>query len=167
MIRYNKTIELQTKNNTQTLVTDRYERWELSEVKGTSTPWTTWWEKQHPSELRIWQKDSFLKLFADAYSKLNWHNSIQLYTVYQRGKGYNQQHDVVFATIPNAHIALLATNNHMWIHPCKFNNQVFDISNSIEGSILDAATRNTLYEIEHSIVRISRRNQKQTTSISP
>ena len=67
MIRYNKTIELQTKNNTQTLVTDRMERWELSQVKGSNTPWTDWWQRQHPSELRIWQKDSFLKLFADAY----------------------------------------------------------------------------------------------------
>tara|TARA_R110000803_G_scaffold202735_2_gene268005 strand:+ start:785 stop:1267 length:483 start_codon:yes stop_codon:yes gene_type:complete len=156
MMRYNKTIELQTKNNTQTLVTDRFERWELSQVKGTNTPWTEWWKKQHPSELRIWQKDSFLKLFADAYSKMNWHNSIELYTVYQRGKGYNQDHDVVFATIPNADIALLATENHIWIQPCKFNNQTFDISNSIEGSILNPTTRNTLYTIEDSIVKLTK-----------
>jgi hypothetical protein len=146
MIRYNKIIELSSRNNQLQLKTDRGQTWETSLVKGTTTPWSDWWSKQHPSEFRRNQKDYFLELLARAFIEKHYTNTINLYVVYERGNGYNQQHDIALAHIPNANIWLLSTSDHTWIEESKLNNFKFDICTAM-GSIETKGTKDIVWDL--------------------
>jgi hypothetical protein len=151
MIRYNNTIELSIRNNVQ-LKTDRGQTWETSAIQGTNTPWTDWWSKQNPSDLRKNQKDYFLELVSRAFKNKHYSNEIVLYTVYQRGAGYNQPHDIALANIPKQTIWLLSTNEHTWIEESSFSNIKFSVDTALP-SINTQETQDNIWELYETFRR--------------
>lgn len=79
-----------------------------------------WWEYQHQSDLRLWQKDLIIKLLPSAFKDLDYNWQLTPYLVYAEGAGYSQPHDVAFATLTNNNeshnVYLLGTQEHTWIH---------------------------------------------------
>lgn len=124
MIRFNKGIEIKTDRfGNHSILTDKGQIFKTSLVSPEyGTPRTTWWNKQHQSEMRHWQKDLILGEIDRLYRRLNFTWQMQYYLVYEERKGMNQPHDVVFARIPTANIWILGTAQHTWIHHCDVDN---------------------------------------------
>ena len=124
MIRFKKGIEIKTdRNGNHSILTDLGQTFKTSLVSPEyGTPRTSWWIKQHQSEMRNWQKDLVLGELDRLYRRLNWSWEMNYYLVYEERKGMNQPHDVVFARIPNANIWILGTAKHTWIHLCDLEN---------------------------------------------
>ncbi len=124
MIRYNKRIDIKT--NTQgvtSICTDRGTTYRTSLVRTEyGTPRTTWWDKQHKSELREWQKDALLGEFDRCYRRISATHLLQYYLVYEENKGFNQPHDIVFARIPTAQLWILGTQQEIWLHKSDLEN---------------------------------------------
>jgi hypothetical protein len=153
MIRYNKSIEfdISTTTNQLTLRTDRGQQWLASAVKNTTTPWTTWAERQYESEWRKDQMDYFLKTFANTYLRLSYLNEPTLYVLYQKGGGFNQQHDMALMHIEHEGIWFFSTQNHTWIHKTKFNFFNLNIEQAL-GPISDKLVRQQIYAIDDAII---------------
>lgn len=149
MIRYRKTIEIASRNGLTRIKTDCGQTYETSLVRGSTNPWTDWWNKQNPSEWRRDQKDYLLDLVSRAYRTKHYTNEIHLYVVYERGKGYNQPHDVAFARIPNENIWILSTEQHTWIEQCQFENFAFSTDTALP-SIKEQSTRDVIWDLYES-----------------
>lgn len=143
MIRYKNKISL-IKNRADEWVieSDKGSKYLTNQITNTNTPITDWWEKQHPSELRHWQKDSIIKNLFDAFGQLN------LFTVYKAGAGYSQPHDVVMAR--HNDIWIFATEQDTWIVRDS-SSQVWLNKEDSLGSVLDRTTREELNKIADSI----------------
>ena len=138
MIRFKKQITI--KENLAgdwQLKTDFGQTWELNPIEDIMTPITKWWEKQHHSELRQWQKDALLKLFADALG------APIPFVIYQRGKGYSQPHDLFVARFNN--LWIVSTQEDLWIKESKHSNFTLDKEDTL-GSILNKSVRDDLYQ---------------------
>jgi hypothetical protein len=152
MIRYNKRIEfnINPNDNQLTLKTDRGQIWLTSAVKNSTTPWTTWWERQNENEWRRDQTDYFLKTFANTYLRLSYLNEPTLYVIYQKGGGYNQQHDMALMHIKNANVWFFSTHDHTWIYPSSYDSFVLDADKAL-GSIKERSVRQQIYDIDDVI----------------
>jgi hypothetical protein len=138
MIRFKNQITIkQYSSGDFQLKTDFGQIWELNPITHGNTPITVWWEKQHQSELRTWQKDALLKLFGDALG------SATPFVVYQKGKGYSQPHDLFVAKFFD--LWIVSTQDDLWITETKYGEFILNKDDSI-GSILDPYIRKDLYQ---------------------
>lgn len=160
MIRYNNRIDVNRSPTTGelSLTTDRGQHWRASVVKNTATPWTTWWERQYDSEWRRDQMDYFLKTFANTYQRWDYLNKPTLYVLYQKGGGYNQDHDMALMQIAHSNVWFFSTHDHTWITRQPYDNFVFDISSAL-GSIAEGTVRQQLYEIDDNLLSMIRINE--------
>ena len=133
MIKYRKLITLNQHNDAWYLQSDRLDRYECFVIDNTRTPWTTWWEMQHQSALREWQKD----VIRDFASK--WPDFMP-FIVYKRNAGYSQPHDICLARSQRNRVWLLATQNDFWFVESDYGQVDFNIDDSM-GSVLDQDTR--------------------------
>lgn len=141
MIRYNKKISVKETKFGKRLETDRGDVYELMMInhETNESPVTTWWEKQHQSELRQWQKDVFIGEY--------WrqHRALNLYLVYKRGEGYSQPHDILLAHDPEINLWIMSTQEHTWFEAGDveviFNNE------QALGSVMDVESRKEIYKV--------------------
>ena len=143
MIRYKNKISLiRTRAEEWVIESDRGSKYLTSQITNTTTPITDWWDKQHPSELRLWQKDALIKSLCDAFGEMD------LFTVYKSGAGYSQPHDIVMAR--HTDIWIFATELDTWIVKDS-SSQVWLNKEDSLGSILDRTTREEIYKIADAI----------------
>ena len=133
MINYRKKIELQKQNDAWFIQTDKGDRYECFAIDNTKTPWTKWWEMQHQSDLRLWQKE----IVRDFGSK--WPD-ITPYMVYKRNAGYSQPHDICLARSESNKVWLLVTERDFWFVQSDYGQVDFHIDDSI-GSCLEQGPR--------------------------
>lgn len=146
MLRYNKSIQISTDNiGRHTIKTDKGQLYRTAYVSNPMAR-TQWWDKQHKSELRELQKDIFLGEFSRLYNRLNWHNQMDYYLVYEDNRGYAQPHDIVFARIPNANIWLLGSLEKSWVQESKYETFDIDIDSAVLGEIANHEHRKLYYK---------------------
>ena len=139
MIRYNKKIGIkQTRQGEWIIESDRGQRFDTLPIIDNSTPITRWWESQHQSELRQWQKDMLVKSFSDALG------SLDLFIVFQKGHGYNQPHDLVVAKKDD--IWIVSTQEDTWITR-NGQSEFWLTRDESLGSVLEKTTRDELWNI--------------------
>lgn len=143
MIKYKKRIELQKQNDAWYIQSDRGDRYECFVIDNTKTPWTKWWEMQHQSDLRLWQKE-IIRDFASKWS------DITPYVVYKRNAGYSQPHDICLARSEANKVWLLATEQDFWFMPSDYGQVDFDRENSM-GSCLDITARREMGLLRDSL----------------
>ena len=143
MIRYkNKISIIKTRAEDWIIESDKGSKYLTNLIINTTTPITDWWEKQHQSELRTWQKDALVKNLFDAFGEL------ELFTVYKAGAGYSQPHDMVLAR--HRDIWIFATEKDTWIVKNSDSQVWLNVSDSL-GSILERTTREEIYKIADGI----------------
>lgn len=133
MINYRKKITLQSSNGAWYIQTDKGDRYECFAIDNTSTPWTKWWEMQHQSDLRLWQKD----IVRDFGSK--WPDILP-YMVYKRNAGHSQPHDVLLARSEINKVWILCTERDFWFVASDYGQVDFAIEVSM-GSVLEKDCR--------------------------
>lgn len=133
MINYKKQISLQKQNDNWYIDTDRGDRYECFSIDNTKTPWTKWWEMQHQSELRLWQKD----IIRDIGTK--WPDLVP-YMVYKRNAGHSQPHDIVLAHSDANKVWVLSTERDFWFVASDYGQIDFHIDRSM-GSVLEKNSR--------------------------
>lgn len=137
MIRYRNKIQIsETRNGEYIIESDRGSRYLTNQIVNTRTPVTDWFEKQHPSDLRQWQKDAIIKSFYDALDGLD------LFVIYKQGAGYSQPHDMILARKGN--LWIFATEQDTWFVRGETNGVIFNREDSM-GSILDRSVREEIY----------------------
>jgi hypothetical protein len=135
MIKYKKTITLQRKRNgTLQIVSDKGDIYETTETTEGRTMVTDWWANQHQNELREWQKDLVVKYAGDAFGKGS------LYSIYKKGKGYKQPHDMCLFYSEEFNCWVFATQDDYWIQFSDSGEIIFDKSDSI-GNVLNKEDR--------------------------
>jgi hypothetical protein len=133
MINYKRKIELQKQNDAWYIQSDKGDRYECFAIDNTKTPWTKWWEMQHQSDLRLWQKE----IVRDFGSK--WPDIVP-YMVYKRNAGYSQPHDICLARSESMQVWILSTERDFWFVQSNYGQIDFHIDNSL-GSILEQQPR--------------------------
>lgn len=145
MIRYNKRIELkQHRNGEWKILTDRGDEYQTQLIVNNPGPLTYWWQQQHHSPLREWQKDAVIK---DSWWILG---PLELYLVYKKGQGYSQPHDIALARYSRNDIWILSTEENTWILPATRGDQMF-VRELALGSINQADVRQKFYELLREI----------------
>jgi hypothetical protein len=141
MIRYNKRIFIkQTRAGEWQLETDRGERYLTNHITNNSAPVTYWWEQQHQSDQRKWQKDVVI---GEIWRQ---HGELELFTVYKQGAGFSQPHDIVIAYSKSKKLWLLSTNQHTWIMPSEFTDCEFHIDMAM-GPVHETDPRQEIYAV--------------------
>lgn len=143
MISYNKKIGIkQLRSGVWVIESDRGQRYETMMLENSSTPITKWWDMNHHSDLREWQKDILVKGFWDALGTLD------LFVIFKKGAGYNQPHDMCLARFKD--IWIFSTTDDTWIVKNPDSEFWLEKSTSL-GSILDPEVRGTIYAITDEI----------------
>lgn len=145
MIRFKREISIkQNANETYQLTTDFGQKYEMFKIVSTNerNPITSWWDRNHQSELRQWQKDALIKMLADVLP------NVELFLVYRAGQGHSQPHDIAVAKFNN--LWVLSTQEHTWIQDSKYSEIKFNIEDSI-GSILDKNVREIVFEFREAM----------------
>lgn len=132
---YKQIITLRENRNNLVLRCDSTLEYELS-LSNVSN--TEWWAFQDPSEIRHWQKDICVGMMQDALG------SLDKFLIYQKGHGYNQNHDICLTRSQTHNIWCLSTYNDFWITSQTGTNIIFNRTNSL-GSILEPSARKDIY----------------------
>jgi len=141
MIRYNNQIILEFRRNNQ---------WQLKSDRGQVydillyDDLTTWWNTQAQTDIRTWQKDICVGETANAFGRL------QLYNVYEKGRGYGQNHDICLVGSEQHGLWVLSTNHDYWICFNSGGVVTFDRKDSL-GSILNPNDRQLIYQINDQL----------------
>jgi hypothetical protein len=152
MIFFNKKITLnQTRSGQWRLQTDRGEDYLLSEINATSTPITDWWDKQHKSSLREWQKD----IFVQELTRKGYGEDFKLWLVYRAGQGFNQDHDVTIMHHSGHGVWILSTREYQWLIPGGLQEQVFKIEDALLANIELAEDRKVIYNLVDQLNKIT------------
>lgn len=148
MIRYNKRITIKQTKFGLKLESDRGESYEITPASSShnSTPVTTWWEKQAPTQLRRDQLDCIIKEY--------WrqHTPLDLFLVYKKGQGYSQSHDIMLAKDPIKNLWILSTEKHTWFQPGTAD-IVFDLTEAL-GPITESESRKEIYQVIDGISEV-------------
>ena len=140
MIRWNKNISVKRNSNDDVYITtDRGQRWDSFAIDSRSrTPITDWWEQNHHSNLREWQKDAVIKGLSDVFG------SGTYYVLYQKSKGTHQPHDICLAQWSDTWV--LSTERDLWLWRTNYAEYNLDINTSF-GSILEQSVREEWYKV--------------------
>lgn len=140
MIKYRNKITIRKMPSEEWRITsDRGDTYETFKIVNNMTPWTAWWDMNHHSDLREWQKDVG-QMFAGKFDDLT------PFVVFKKGHGYNQPHDIFIAHSEHHKIWIMMTNDDIWITNTDYAQFDFDKADSI-GSILDSEIRQELYKV--------------------
>lgn len=144
MFSYRNRIQLETHMNSEiSLSTDRGDRVQAFQIVNSTTPVTRWWEYQHASDLRRWQKDVLI-------GEIGRQSGLpDLFVLYRKGHGERQCHDLMLIYQPVWQLWILSTGSDTWIQ----SESDFLVKNSM-GSILDPAVRQQLYGLIPKINRV-------------
>jgi hypothetical protein len=143
MINYRKKITLQRSKDLWYIETDRADRYETFAIDNTATPWSKWWEMQHQSDLRLWQKD-ILRNFGTKWPDLT------PYMVYKRNAGHSQPHDVVLAHSEQNKVWILITERDFWFVPSDYGQVEFPVEDSM-GSVLEKERRMEMFYLRDAL----------------
>lgn len=100
-----------------------------------------WWEMQHQSSLRSYQKDLLVKLLPSAFKDLDWRYEHAPYVIYADGAGYNQPHDMTLVTLKHPEnpqtIYVFGTAEHTWVHsqPTTSDKFTIHVEDALGGSV--------------------------------
>lgn len=134
MINYKKQITIQRNSDgTWYIQTDKGDRYETFVIDNTNTPWSKWWEMQHQSDLRLWQKD-ILRDFGSKWPDLT------PFMIYKRNAGHSQPHDICLARSERNKIWILITERDFWFVNSDYGQVDFRIDESM-GSVLEQQNR--------------------------
>jgi len=140
MIKYRNAITLRKMPTDEwRLNSDRGDVYETFSIVNNQTPWTAWWDMNHHSDLREWQKD-IARMFAGKYEDLT------PFVVFKKGHGHSQPHDIMLAHSEQHKVWILMTNDDFWIVNCDYGQFDFNKKDSL-GSVLDLDTRHLLYSV--------------------
>lgn len=140
MIKYRKTITIdQSQSDEYRIHSDQGSRFQAFAIVNTDTPWSTWWDMQHQSDLRLWQKD-IMRDFGTY-----WRDLTPL-IIYKKNAGHSQPHDMCLAHSQDYKIWLFSTQRDFWIMPSQYGNFDFTVNDSM-GSILEPAVRQEIYKV--------------------
>lgn len=161
MIRYDKQIRIKhTASGSYTITGDRMAvSYKTSAIQGYEYI-RVWWERQHHSTLREYQKDMLIRHIPSAFQDLDWQWQLTPYVVYADGSGYNQPHDICFATLehpeePNK-IYILGTGEHTWIHYEKRTTDHFQVHvEDAYASVGTAQGRNEIWAVYDGLRQLS------------
>jgi hypothetical protein len=159
-MRYNKTIEIKTNRNGEvTIDTDRGQTWKTTVVKE-ENPFGTWlWA--HHTPLRTYQRD-FMQIIHKAFNPEHACHAIELYWVYQRGRGYQDQTaDIALARIPTCNVWIIMTPDNTWLIENQFSNFTLKVSDAL-GPVTDQYTKDQLWNFHDSMLGL-RSPKKQYT----
>ena len=151
--KYKRSIRVFNKRDAWYLETDNGQLYNMSMTEGTHTPWTDWREKQTTGqykELRAWQMDIF-KMWAMAFTP---NANLTLFTIWRKGAGYNQDHDVAVCYDNTNKTWLVSTLDDFWIVNTKHTNIELNKDSSY-GSLLDERVRKTFYTATDSIGNVA------------
>lgn len=116
--------------------TDLQDQWCVISSGGLDTPWGVWWEQQHQSELRRWQKDV-------AKEFRHWRD-LTPYLIYKPKHGYCQPHDLFLAHSAQHRAWIFSTQEDFWIQHSSEATVKFFLTDSL-GSVLDTEDRMQIY----------------------
>jgi len=144
MLRYNKKIKVSQQRTGQwRITTDRGDDYELMPLSSSSTPITDWWNMQHQSSLRHWQKDVVLQeLTRRCYTE-----DFQLFIVYKPRQGHSQPHDIVIFYHSRYKLWILNTSDCIWFVPSDFTDCEFTAEYGLPVDITNLQQRKELYKI--------------------
>lgn len=148
MIRYKKRITVQTTRQGNWYIEsdtgDRYETQIYSSALGNRSRHmiTDWWNQQYQNDLREWQKDICIGMVANA---LNEHKP-ELFSVYKKGQGFTQNHDICLIHYRLNQCWILCTQNDFWMVKDDTGLITFNVADSF-GSLLNEQTRKELYQL--------------------
>lgn len=154
MIRFNRRIQVQlTKIGQWRLTTDRADDYELLMLtkNQNQTLITDWWNMQHQSELRHWQKD----IFVQELTRMGSGDDFILFVAYKKGQGYNQAHDICLMYHIKHKIWILSTQEYHWFTPSEFIDCDFLKQEALELDILTRSHRDQIYLLIESINKIT------------
>jgi hypothetical protein len=135
MINYKNKITLQRKRSGELQIhSDKGDLYETVAVTDGKTMLTDWWNNQYKSELREWQKDLVIKYAGDAFGKST------LYSIYKRGGGYKQPHDMTLFFNERHKCWVFSTTEDYWIQFSDGGQIQFDKKDSL-GSVLNQEDR--------------------------
>lgn len=146
MIRFNKKISLQqTRMGEWRLISDRNDQFDLLQITHTSehNSITRWWDMQHQSELRRWQKDIFIQ----ELSRLGHGDDFVLWVPYRRGQGHSQPHDICLVYHLKHKIWILSLQEYHWLIPSNMYDCEFHIDQALCADILTRQGRDQIYMI--------------------
>lgn len=149
-MRFKKQIQLHINRNGEIVLnTDMGQTFNTTRVKD-ANPFGTWLYA-HPTEIRHWQKD-MIQLIHQAYNpEANLH-PIQLYWVYQKGRGYtDQSQDIALAQIISKNIWVLMTPENTWIIESNYDNFYFTASEA-SGSVINKETRDEIWDFRDLLI---------------
>lgn len=139
MINYRNTITVSKRQNDEWYIdTDKGDRYQTFAVMNSKTVWTEWWQMQHQSDLRLWQKD-ILREFANRYFE-----DLSPYVVYKSQHGRNQPHDIALAHSDIDKVWLLMTQHDFWLIKSDWGEITVKRGQDSMGSILDENNRKHL-----------------------
>lgn len=151
--KYKRSIRIFNKRDAWYLETDNGQLYNMSMTEGTHTPWSDWTDKQTKGqfkELRDWQKSIF-QMWAMAFTPFA---NITLFTVWRKGAGYNQDHDVAVCYDNTNSTWLASTLDDFWIVNTTHKNIELNKDSSY-GSLLDERVRKTFYSATDSIGNVA------------
>jgi len=144
-------------HNNWDIRTDVQDQWCVISTGGKNTPWGTWWEQQHQSELRRWQKD-----VAKEFKHIR---DLTPYLIYKPKHGYNQPHDLFLAHSDQQNVWIFSTQEDFWIQHSTQSPVKFFLTDSL-GSVLDAEDRMQIYKFSDCTLKTHSNSQLLTHKYS-
>lgn len=157
MIRFkNKITVEQRRSGEWTMNTDRGDQYEMLQLTNRGQIFTEWLEMQHASELRKWQMDLFLR----ELTRRGHSDDFVIWTVYKRGQGHNQPHDIAIMYHQGMQLWVLSTTEYHWLLPGSLMATTFSTEDAIEADICRFEDRKQIYPLTDLL------NQHYDTDIS-
>jgi hypothetical protein len=146
MIRFkNKITVSQQRSGEWFIDTDRGDQYLMHQLnhRNNNTLLDDWWAMQHQSELRGWQMDLFLKELV----RKGQGDDFVIWTVYKKGQGHNQAHDIMIFYHLGMKIWILSTQEYHWLMPGSLMATTFERDDSIHADICQLKDRLEIYPL--------------------
>jgi hypothetical protein len=144
MIRFKNKITIDQRRSGEWIMdTDRGDQYEMLQLTNRGHIFTEWWNMQHQSQLRTWQMDVFLR----ELTRRGHSDDFIIWTVYKRGQGHNQPHDIAVMYHQGMKLWILSTEEYHWLLPgsLQFTNFYKDLA--IEADLSKPEDRQDIYPL--------------------
>jgi hypothetical protein len=144
MIKFKNKITIEQKRSGEWVMdTDRGDQYLMLQLTNRGHVFTEWWDMQHQSELRNWQKDIFLK----ELTRRGYSDDFVIWTVYKRGQGHNQPHDIAVMYHQAMQLWVLSTEEYHWLLPGSLMATEFHKDSAIQADLSNAQDRQEIYSL--------------------
>lgn len=144
MIRFKNKITVEQRRSSEWIIdTDRGDQYEMLQLTNRGQIFTEWWEMQHQSQLRTWQMDVFLR----ELTRKGHSDDFVIWTVYKRGQGHNQPHDIAIMYHQGMQLWLLSTEEYHWLLPGLMTSTTFNRADAIEADLCKLEDRQAIYPL--------------------